>query len=261
MPGAMPWLHRWIGTPALTAIGRLFFHSPLSDFNCGLRAFRRDAYERMSLRMIGMEFASEMIVKASLNGLRVAEVPITLHRDGRSRPPHLRSWRDGWRHLRFMLLFSPRWLFLVPGSVLALFGAVAGGALLFGPVQVGAVGFDTNTLLVCAMAVLLGFKLMVLAIFSKAFAISEGLLPPDPSFGRLFRAATLEMGFVIGLSVVLVGLGLLGWGLVYWERRGFGPLSYPGSLRLVIPGVTALTLGVEIIFSSFFLSVLGLRGR
>jgi hypothetical protein len=258
MPGAMPWIHRWIGTPALTAIGRLLFGWPVSDVNCGLRAVRRDAYDGMDLRMTGMEFASEMILKASLNGLRIAEVPITLYRDGRSRPPHLKSWRDGWRHLRSMLLFCPRWLFFVPGAALALLGTAAGGLLIAGPVHIGSVGFDTNTLLVSAMAILLGFKLIALAVFSKAFATWAGLLPADPRFEHRLRALKLEVGIAAGLLITLVGLGLLGWGVLYWQRHDFGPLSYPASLRLVIPGVTALALGVEVVFSAFFLGLLDL---
>lgn len=259
LPGAMPWMHRWIGTPALSAIGRLFFRSPVSDFNCGLRAFRRDAFRRMELRMTGMDFASEMIIKATLRGLRVGELPITLHPAGRSRPPHLRTWRDGWRHLRFMLLFSPRWLFLVPGALLAMLGLVAGAVLLRGPIRVGSVWFDTNTLLVLAMATLVGFKLLAFALFSKAFAIAEGLLPSDPRVERALRVVTLEVGVLLGLGVTLVGLGLLLGGVLYWQAHGYGSISYPDSLRLIIPGVTALTLGFEIVFSSFFVSVLGLR--
>lgn len=261
MPGAMPWTHRWIGTPVLTAIGRLFFRAPVSDVNCGLRAIRREAFGRLDLRMTGMEFASEMIIKAALRGLRITEIPIVLHKAGRSRPPHLRSWRDGWRHLRFMLLFSPRWLFLVPGGALFLLGIGAGALLMRGPVGVGSVYFDTNTLLVSAMAALVGFKLMAFAMFSKAFAVSAGLLPRDPRVERVLRVITLEVGILLGLFVALGGLALLGAGLFYWQRHGFGSMSYPASLRLIIPGVTAMTLGVEVVFSSFFVGVLGLSRK
>lgn len=260
-PGAMPWTHRWIGTPGLTAIGRLFFRAPVSDFNCGLRAFRRDAFERLDLRMTGMEFASEMIVRATLHELRIAEIPITLHRAGRSRRPHLRPWRDGWRHLRFMLLFSPRWLFLVPGVALFLLGLAAGGLLLRGPVGIGRVYFDTNTLLVSAMAVLVGFKLVAFGLFANAYATAAGLLPESRWLSRVLRAVTLEAGIVVGLAITLSGLALLVTGLLYWQRHDFGILSYPASLRLMIPGVTGLTLGAEVVFSSFFLGVLRLPRR
>lgn len=261
MPEAMPWSHRWLGNPILTGVGRLFFRSPVSDFNCGLRAFRRDTITALDLRTTGMEFASEMVIKATLKGVPIAEIPITLYKDGRTRPPHLRRWRDGWRHLRFMLLYSPSWLFLIPGCVFFFLGAASGGVLLSGPVQIWGIGFDTNTLLVSAMVMLLGFKLIAFAVFAKVFAISEGLLPEDPSLSKVFRFVTLEVGILIGLLCMLAGFGLLGGGVLYWRRHDFGPLSYPDSLRLVIPGVTALTLGVEIIFSSFFMSMLGLRRR
>ncbi len=261
LPGAMPWSHRWVGNPVLSTIGRLFFRCPISDFHCGLRAFRRDTIVSLDLRTTGMEFASEMVIKASLRGLRIAEIPITLYKDGRGRPSHLRSWRDGWRHLRFMFLYSPRWLFLIPGAALCSVGALTGGLLLLGPVTIGRVTFDTNTLLVAAMALLVGFKLIVFALFAKVFAISGGLLPEDPRLNRVFAVLRLEVGIGIGSLCALIGFGLLGWSVLHWERQGFGSLSYPHSLRLVIPGVTALTLGVEIIFSSFLMSVLGLRRR
>jgi hypothetical protein len=261
LPGAMPWKHRWIGNPVLTGLGKLFFHSPVSDFHCGLRGFQKVAYEQLDLRTTGMEFASEMVVKATLRGQRITEIPITLHPDGRSRPPHLRSWRDGWCHLRFMLLFCPRWLFLVPGAVLFWAGAVLGGRLLVGPVRMGAVEFNVNTLLVCSMAILVGFQLIAFAVFTEVFAISERLLPEDPRLTRLFRVITLEVGITAGVILSLSGLGLLLWAVHYWKELGFGPMSYPEGLRLVIPAVTILTLGVQIIFSSFFLSVLGMRRK
>lgn len=261
MPGAMPPLHRWLGTPVLSAIGRLFFRCRVIDFNCGLRAFRRDRWAALDVRSTGMEFASEMLVKASLSGARIGEVPITLYKDGRRRPPHLRTWRDGWRHLRFMLLYSPRWLFLLPGFTVFLLGLMLAIMLIPGPLTVAGVGFDTNTLLIAAMAVMIGFKLVVFAVFTKAFAISEGLLPHDPRLPRLFRVVTLEAGIAVGTLGILVGFGLLVYGLRYWQLHHFGALSYPQSLRLVIPGVLALTLGVEIVFSSFFLSILGLRRK
>lgn len=260
-PGAMPWKHRWIGNPVLTGIGRLFFRSPISDFHCGLRGFRKEAYQNLDMRTTGMEFASEMVIKATLKKMRVSQIPITLHKDGRSHPPHLRSWRDGWRHLRFMLMYSPRWLFLFPGIIGFLVGAFFFALLLQGPLRVGTAFFDTNTLLVSAMAIILSFQLISFAMFTKIFAISEGLLPEDARLNRLFSFITLEVGILIGLILAASGLGLLTGAFLYWAKLGFGELSYPDSLRLVIPAVTSLTLGVQIIFSSFFMSILGLKTR
>jgi len=260
-PGAMPWKHRWIGNPVLTGIGRLFFRSSISDFHCGLRAFRKEAYQKLNMQTTGMEFASEMVIKATLKRMRITQIPITLYKDGRSCPPHLRSWRDGWRHLRFMLMYSPRWLFLFPGMIGFLVGAFLFALLLQGPLRVGIAFFDTNTLLVSAMAIILSFQLISFAMFTKIFAISEGLLPEDPRLNRLFSFITLEVGILIGLILAVSGLGLLIGAFVYWAKLGFGELSYPDSLRLVIPAVTSLTLGVQIIFSSFFMSILGLKTR
>ncbi len=260
-PGAMPWKHRWIGNPVLTGIGRLFFRSPISDFHCGLRAFRKEAYQKLDMRTTGMEFASEMVIKATLRKMRVTQIPITLHKDGRSRPPHLRSWRDGWRHLRFMLMYSPKWLFLFPGIIGFLVGAFFFALLLQGPLRLGMAFFDTNTLLVSGMAIILSFQLISFAMFTKIFAISEGLLPEDPRLNRLFSIVTLEVGILIGLVLAVSGLGLLIGAVVYWAKQGFGELSYPDSLRLIIPAVTSLILGVQIIFSSFFMSILGLKRK
>ena len=259
--GAMPPLHRYLGNPILSATGRLLFHSPCGDFHCGLRGFERQAILDLDLRTTGMEFASEMVVKATLHRLRVIEVPTTLAPDGRSRPPHLRSWRDGWRHLRFMLLFSPRWLFLYPGVILMLVGFAVGLWLLPGPRWVGGTGFDVHTLLYAAVAIILGFQAVTFALFTKIFAISEGLLPEDARLSKLFRYVTLETGLLVGAA--LLALGALGsvYGVDLWKLRAFGPLDPSRTLRVVIPSVTALTLGVQTLFASFFLSVLGLRRR
>lgn len=260
-PGAMPPLHRWLGNPVLSWIGRLFFKCPVTDFHCGLRGFRRDAAERMGLQTTGMEFASEMVIKATLHKMRIANIPITLHPDGRTRPPHLRSWRDGWRHLRFMLLYSPRWLFLIPGVVLLLLGLVGGAILMGGPIQVGGVRFDTNTLLVSCMSVLLGFALVSFAVFAKVFAITEGLLPEDRRMSWLFERVTLEAGVGLGAGVACIGLSVLVAAVVLWGREGFGDLSTAASLRIVAPAVTLITLGANAVFASFFLSILGLKRR
>ncbi len=258
---AMPFLHRYLGNPVLTGIGRLLFCSSCGDFHCGLRGFSKQAFERMGLRTTGMEFASEIVVKASLHKMRIAEVPTTLVPDGRSRPPHLRSWRDGWRHLRFLLLFSPRWLFLIPGMTLFLLGAFFGAILTFTPVTVGRVVFDTNTLLVCSMSVLIGFQLVFFSLVAKTFAIREDLLPPDPRIDRFLKAANLETGLLIGLTILIVGISLLIYSIFYWKLHHFGPLSYPDSLRLTIPSITFIMLGLQAVFSSFFLSILRTKMR
>lgn len=260
-PGAMPFLHRWLGNPVLSAIGRFFFGSPCRDFHCGLRGFSKSAAERMQLQTPGMEFASEMVVKASLLGMRVAEVPTTLSKAGRSRPPHLRSWRDGWRHLRFLLLFSPKWLFLVPGLSLMGIGGILGTALTLSPIRVVGVTLDTNTLLVCAMCFLVGFQVVCFGLFARALASREGLLPPSPGLERFMSGTSLEAGLLAGLFIFLGGFFLLALAFYVWEEHQFGDLSYPRSLRLVIPAVTLLMWGVQIMFSSFFLSLLRLKLR
>ena len=258
---AMPALHRYLGNPLLTRIGRLFFHSPVGDFYCGLRGFRKDAYERMGLRTTGMEFATEMVVKATLLHLRITEVPTTLAPDGRNRPPHLRTWRDGWRTLRFFLLYSPRWLFLYPGMAMMFAGALLGLWLLPSPREVGNVTFDVHTLVYASAFVMLGFHAIAFAVFTKLFAISEGLLPADPVMEKLFRYITLEVGLGLGALLTTVGLAASVYAVSSWGAQHFGSLDYSRTMRIVIPAALALTLGVQTIFASFFLSVLGLRRK
>jgi glycosyltransferase involved in cell wall biosynthesis len=260
-PGAMPPLHRYLGNPVLTGIGRLFFGSDSKDFHCGLRGFNREAILGLDLQTTGMEFASEMVVKASIRRLRVTEVPTTLSPDGRSRPPHLRSWRDGWRHLRFLLLFSPRFLFLFPGFLLIAGGLVGSALLLPGPRTVGGVSFDISTLLFSAAAVILGIQLVLFWLFTKVFAISEGLLPPDPRIEQLFRVLTLETGIVISCLTFVAGLGLAVLAVGNWGEAGFGHLDPVRSMRRAIPATTLLIVGAQGLFSSFFLSVLLLKRR
>ncbi|HKU22648.1 MAG TPA: glycosyltransferase family 2 protein [Terriglobales bacterium] len=257
--GAMPWKHRYIGTPVLSAIGRNFFHASVGDFNCGLRGFSKAAFERMDLRTTGMEFASEMVVKASLLRMKVSEVPTTLSPDGRDRPPHLRSWRDGWRHLRFLLMYSPRWLFLYPGMLMFLAGLIVAVILLPGPVVVNGIGFDVHTLLYAFIATLLGFQFVAFAVFTKVFAITEGLLPPDPRLTRFFRWVKLETGLVVGGLLVAFGIGGSIFAVSHWASESFGALDPDRMLRIVMPAVFAVALGVQIVCSSFFLSILGLR--
>jgi hypothetical protein len=260
-PGAMPALHRFLGNPVLTAIGRLFFRSEAGDFHCGLRGFNRRAILKLDLQTTGMEFASEMVVKATLRSLSIGEVPTTLSPDGRSRPPHLRSWRDGWRHLRFLLLYSPRWLFLYPGFVLMLAGVLVMGWLIAGPRSVGGVVFDVHTLVYATLAVTVGYQSIIFAVFTKVFSISEDLFPPDPRLSRLFNYVTLESGVITGTLMGAAGLGLSVYAAISWRSVGFGALAPSHMLRLVLPGALLIQLGVQTVLSSFFLSVLGLRRR
>ena len=261
LPGAMPPLHKYFGNPVLTRLGRLFFGGSCGDFYCGLRGFRKQSYEKMDLRTTGMEFATEMVVKANLLGMNIAEVPTTLSPDGRNRPPHLRTWRDGWRTLRFFLLYSPRWLFLYPGFALMLVGLAVGIWLMPGPRRVGNVVLDVHTLLYAAIAVLLGFQSIAFAVFTKVFAISEGLHPPDAAMDKVFQHITLEVGLLVGTGLAVLGLGGSIYAVSVWSSSHFGPLDFSHTLRIVIPAALALTLGVQAIFSSFFLSVLGMRRK
>jgi glycosyltransferase involved in cell wall biosynthesis len=253
-PGAMPSLHRYLGNPVLSGLGRLFFGSPVGDFHSGMRGFRRDALTGLHLRTTGMEFASEMIVRASLAKLRIGEVPTTLRPDRRGRPPHLRTWRDGWRHLRFLLLYSPRWLFLYPGAVLALVGLVATAVLLPTP--------RVHTLVYAAMLVVIGFQTIVFAAFTKIFAINEGLLPPDRRLDRVFKIVTLEVGLALGVLMLAGGVAGSVYALAVWEQTAFGALDASSlAMRVVIVSSSAIALGVQVILSSFFFSILGLRRR
>jgi glycosyltransferase involved in cell wall biosynthesis len=260
-PGAMPPLHRYLGNPVLTGVGRLFFRSPSGDFHCGLRGFRRESVLALRLQTTGMEFASEMVVKATLMKQKIAEVPTTLSPDGRSRAPHLRSWRDGWRHLRFLLLFSPRWLFLYPGIGLSAVGLVAMLLLIPGALRVGNFAFDVNTLLYAAAATFIGYQSVVFAVFTKVYGVSEGLLPEDPRLQRLYGLIKLETGLCVGGVLVLVGLVGSVWAVAGWDAVGFGDLNPQETLRVIVPAVLALAIGFQTILSSFFLSVLGLGRR
>lgn len=258
-PGAMPPLHRYLGNPVLSFVGRLFFHIPVRDFHCGLRGFDREAIQGLGLCCDGMEFASEMVVKASLRGLRLAEVPTTLSPDGRDRPPHLRSWRDGWRHLRFLMLFSPRWLFLYPGLLLLLSGLMGQALLLPGPLTLGNVTLDVHTLLYAAGATVTGLQLLLFAMIAKVYAVEQGILPPSARVAGLRRRFSLEVGLVAGLCLVAVGAGLTVHSVLAWEGARFGPFDPGRGMRLVIPSLTVTMVGVELVLASLLLGVLGLR--
>jgi hypothetical protein len=258
-PGAMPPLHRYLGNPVLSFIGRLFFRSKIGDFHCGLRGFNRDSVLALNLQATGMEFASEMVVKAALHKQRVAEVPTTLAKDGRSRPPHLRSWRDGWRHLRFLLLFSPRWLFFLPGLVLLAAGVAIGAIVVPHPIRVGAVTFDVDTLVAASAMVVIGFQSVLFWLFTQVYAGSEGFLPEEPKVTRLLEKLSLERGLLLGAAIGVAGLTGLIFSLLYWHGQKFGQLDYEHALRLTIPSVTALIVSCQVILGTFFLSTLGIK--
>ncbi|MDQ6832305.1 MAG: glycosyltransferase family 2 protein [Chloroflexota bacterium] len=257
--GAMPKLHKYLGNPVLTMIGRLFFGGPCRDFHCGLRGFQRDAMCNLDLRTTGMEFASEMVVKATMHNLRITEVPTTLARDGRSRPPHLRSWRDGWRHLRFLLLYSPRWLFLYPGFAAVLVGLITMALLTVGPVHLGRIGFDIHTLLLASLLVMVGTQSMFFAILAQEFAISDGLAPPEQRFNSFFARLPLEATLVIGL--ILVGAGGAGIlvAVLIWGSVDFGGLRVSEMMRVLVPAITAVAVGFQLMIASFFKGILSLK--
>ncbi len=249
--GAMPFLHRYLGNPVLTGIGKLLFGSPCDDFHCGLRGFRKDAITNLDLQTTGMEFASEMVVKATLYKMQITEVPTTLSPDGRSRPPHLNTWRDGWRHLRFLLMYSPRWLFFYPGILLILGGLLATLSLLPSP--------KVHSLLYSSTAMTIGFQIVMFALFTKVFGISEGLLPEDRRLNRLLKYLNLETGLIAGCALFLMGTAASVYAFGIWGENNFGSLNPTETMPIIIPGVTCLALGIQTIFSSFFLSILGLK--
>lgn len=260
-PGAMRFLHRWWGNPMFTVMARKWFGAPIHDVNCGLRGFSRALFDRLSLRCTGMEFANEMIIKSSLYGERIAEVPITLHQDGRTaHPPHLRTFRDGWRTLRFYLMYSPKWLFVIPGIALALLG-VLGYAIAMPGLTIRGVTFDVHTLLFASLAILCGYQSVLFAMFAKTFAISEGLMPEDEKFTKFFKYFNLERGLIIAAVGMVLGAGLLLAAIGQWWQAGFGPLDYERTMRLVIPGSMLTVLGFQTTLSSFFGSILGMRRK
>ncbi len=258
-PGAMPNLHRYLGNPVLTMVGRLFFGGPARDFHCGLRGFRREAMGALDLRTTGMEFASEMVVKATMHHLRVTEVPTRLRKDGRSRPPHLRSWRDGWRHLRFLLLYSPRWLFLYPGMAAVLIGLIAMVALIIGPVRVGRFGFDIHSLLLAGLLVVTGTQAVFFSVLAQEFAIAERLVPPSQRFHVFVARLPLEATLVAGLVLVVFGLVGIVAAVLAWGAVDFGGLRVREIMRVLVPAITAVTVGVQLVIASFFKGILNLK--
>jgi hypothetical protein len=258
-PGAMPTLHKYLGNPALSFIGRLFFRSNIGDFHCGLRGFRRDSVLALNLQATGMEFASEMVVKATLARQKIVEVPTRLAKDGRSRPPHLRTWRDGWRHLRFLLLFSPRWLFFAPGMVMIVLGLIIGGATAAGPITIGDVTFDVDTLVAASGIVIIGFQSVLFWLFTRAYASSEGFLPESPRAEKVLAWLNLERILIFGGVIGLAGLVGMIFSIAFWQTHSFSRLDYEHALRLMVPSVTALTLSIQAILGCFFLSILDIK--
>lgn len=259
MPHAMPPLHRYIGNPVLSGIGRLFYRSSIGDFHCGLRGYNRASIISLDLQTTGMEYASEMVVKSTLNGLKIAEVPTTLSPDGRSHPPYLRSWSDGWRHLKFLLVYSPRWLFFYPGMFLLLIGVIGAIILTMGPVRINDISFDITTLLYSSMAIISGLQIIFFALFTKVYATKTKLLPEDKNFESKIEKFTLERGIIIGIILILIGIIATIVALVYWKNRSFGNLMPSNIMRITIPALTSFVIGIQISFSSFFLYILNIK--
>jgi len=260
-PGAMPWLHRWIGNPGLTFLVRTWFRAPVNDVYCGMRGFTKTLYQRLDQRCTGMEFATEMIIKSSLRGEKIAEVPITLHPDGRkSHPPHLKTFRDGWRTLRFFMMYTPRWLYLLPGLAFVLLGLL-GYALALPAVKIGPATLGAHTLLFASLAIICGYQAILFSVFAKTFAMAEHLLPEDPVMMRLFKVINLERGLIASAVTMLAGLGLLVAAVMMWRDAGYGPLDYARTMRYVIPGATLTAIGFQTFLSSFFISILGMARR
>jgi glycosyltransferase involved in cell wall biosynthesis len=260
-PGAMPFLHRWVGNPALTFLVRAWFNAPVNDVYCGMRGFTKRHYESLDQRCTGMEFATEMIIKSSLMGARIVEVPITLHPDARtSHPPHLKTFRDGWRTLRFFMMCSPRWLYQLPGLAFVLLGLV-GYALALPATRIGPATLGAHTLLFASLAIIGGYQAILFSVFANTFAMAEHLLPEDPVMMRMFKVINLERGLLVSAIAMLAGIGLLLAAVMQWRAVGYGPLDYAMTMRYVIPGATLTALGFQTFLSSFFISILGMARR
>lgn len=259
--GAMPFLHKYLGNPVLSYLGRLFFKIHIGDFHCGMRGFSKEAYKQMNLKTSGMEFASEMIVKSKLNQLSITEVPTILYPDGRTRKPHLNTWRDGWRHLRFLILYSPSWLFLYPGFFLMITGLITSILLLFNPLNIKDIIFDIHTLMYTSSLVLIGFQFLVFYALTKIFAIENGLLPKSKRYSKIFKYLNLEKGLIVGVLFLIAGFVLSVKGLNIWQSTDFGTLQPSRTFRFIIPAVFTILLGIQIILFSFFFSILGLKSN
>jgi len=261
-PGAMPRSHRYLGNPVLSALGRLFFQVPIGDFHCGLRAFRRERIIGLRLRTTGMEFASEMVVKSALSGYRIEEVPTCLYPDGRSRPPHLRTWRDGWRHLRFLLMYSPRWLFLYPGLVLAVVGGAVAAALFAGPLRVGPVTLDVHTFIAGCISVLIGIQSISMGVLARRYAASRGLLPaPHRPLSVLVVGLSLERLLAFALCAFVLGAAGLAWSVAQWIAVDFGTIADPRILRTLVLSLTTLAAALQLALTAFLGGVMETEQR
>ena len=256
---AMPFLHKYLGNPLLSFIGRLFFKIKIGDFHCGLRGFSKEAYQKMNLKTTGMEFASEMIVKSKLKNLKITEVPTTLSKDGRSRPPHLKTWSDGWRHLRFLMLYAPNWLFLYPGILFVFFGFILSVLLIINPLVFESFTLDIHTLLYCTTLIIVGIQFIIFYGLTKVFAVESGLLPKSNRYQTIFKYISLERGLILGVSILLLGFYLSYRGIILWKNLDYGNLNPSETLRIVIPAIALIQLGVQGILFSFFFSILGLK--
>jgi hypothetical protein len=262
MPGAMPFKNRWLGNPVLSGVGRIIYRAPVSDFHSGMRGFTRAAYDAMRLRTTGMEFASEMVVKATVMKMKMAEVPIVLHPDGRSRPPHLKPWSDGWRHLRFLLLLSPRWTLVYPGAILTLLGLAIGLPLLMGYSRLGAVSLGPHTLAAAGFMIMVGYTAVTVGIAARIYTMKEELGPPSSEMlNRWFRLITLERGLIAGALMLAAGFVVAGWVVIRWWQTGFGPLPMERTIRPMLVGGFLVAIGFQTVLMSFFYSMLGLSVR
>ncbi|MEZ4818159.1 MAG: glycosyltransferase family 2 protein [Flavobacteriaceae bacterium] len=259
--GAMPFLHKYLGNPVLSFLGRLFFKVKIGDFHCGLRGFSKEAFLKMNLRTTGMEFASEMIVKASLKNLSITEVPTILSKDGRSRPPHLNTWRDGWRHLRFLVLYSPSWLFLLPGVILMLLGIIFSLILMKGPFTINQINFDIHTLLYSSSFILIGFQFLLFYGLTKVYTVENELLPKSNKYDRVFKWINLEKGLILGAILIILGITLSILAVKDWQSLDFGDIVSKAVLRTIIPAITCIILGTQVILFSLFFSILGLKNK
>lgn len=257
--GAMPFLHKYLGNPVLSFIGRLFFKIKIKDFHCGLRGFSKTAYQKMNLKTTGMEFASEMVVKSKLHNLSITEVTTKLHKDGRSRKPHLKTWSDGWRHLRFLMLYAPNWLFLYPGVLLSIIGFISSVLLIVKPITFSNFTLDIHTLLYTSALLLIGFQFVIFYGLTKIFAVENDLLPKTKRYSKIFKILNLEKGLIFGFTILCIGVILSFKGLANWQATNFGNLETASTLRLIIPAITALQFGIQTILFSLFFSILGLK--
>jgi glycosyltransferase involved in cell wall biosynthesis len=261
MKGAMPFMHRYIGNPVLSFLGRLFFRIKVKDFHCGLRGLTKTAFKKMDLQTTGMEFASEMIVKAALNNMKIAEVPTILYPDGRSRPPHLKTWQDGWRHLRFLLMFSPKWLFFYPGIFLMIISAFFGSLLFISPIRINGIVLDIHTLIVASFTLLIGFQFVFFHFFVRIYSTTSGLIPSDTKFEKMFQLFTLEKGLTVGVIVALLGAIAMVYNFITWSSSGFSDLIPSYFVRRILLGILPFIFGIQIIVFSFIFSIIGIKEK